>query len=98
MGATDLQIPDPPAQRAEAAVGLLPVVTGQITLGAEREVDVRAEVVTGLAVVADHLVGDERRQERSQVVPEGPVVGGEVDTGEVHPVHPFPNDTGIYVP
>jgi hypothetical protein len=98
MGATDLQIPDPPAQRAEAAIGFLPVITCQVTRGAEREVDVRAEVLAGLAVVADHLVGDERRQERSKVVLEGPVVGGEVDAREVHPPHPFPYGVGVYVP
>jgi hypothetical protein len=63
---------------AEAAVGLLPVVTGQIALGPERMVDVHMEVLAGLAVVADHLVGDERRQERSGRQ-EGLLVDGEVD-------------------
>lgn len=42
------------------------------------------EVLAGLAVALDHLVGDDPGQERPQLIAEGPVFLGEFDVGEVH--------------
>ena len=58
VGPADLQIPDPPVQRAEAAVGLVVPVSGQVALGGQRHVHAFVEVLPGLAVASAHVVSD----------------------------------------
>ena len=60
---TDLQIPDAPAQRAEAAVGFVVPIGSEITLGAQRQMHTLVEVLPTLTVPADHVVGDNVSQE-----------------------------------
>ncbi len=85
MGATDLQIPDALADPAETAVGLGGEVGCQVTRFAERQMHAFVEVLAGLAVAPDDLVGNEIVQERPEVVPERFIVFRQLDAGEVHP-------------
>src|SRR6202034_3649981 len=84
VGPADLQIPDPPVQRAEAPVGFVVPVGGQIALGTQRQVHAFVEVLPGLAVSSAHVIGDQFGQERPQPVTEFPVVRGQFDAREVH--------------
>src|SRR6185437_603115 len=84
VGPADLQIPDTLAQRAEPAIGFIVEVGGQIARGTERQVDALVEVLPGLTVAADHLVGDHVGQELPQPIAEFPVLGGQLDAGEIH--------------
>ena len=59
-------------------------VTFQVAGGAERQVDGLVEIVAGLAVAADDVIGHHRREELAQFVPEGPILVGQFDFGEVH--------------
>ena len=81
---TDLQIPDAPAQRAEAAVGFVVPVGSEITLGAQRQMHTLVEVLPALTVPADHVVGDDVDQECPQLIAEFAVVGRQFDDREVH--------------
>ena len=83
-GATDLQVPDAFTDPGESAVGLTLEIGGQVTGLAERQVHTLVEVLAGLAVALDDLVGDEFVQERPEVVPERFIVFRQLDAGEVH--------------
>ena len=84
VGPADLQIPDPAAQRAEAAVALVVPVGGQIPLGPQRQVHALVEVLPGLAVSSAHLVGDDVGEERPELITEFRVVRRQFDASEVH--------------
>ena len=64
---------------AEAAIGFGLEVGGQIAGFAKRHVHALVEVLAGLPITRNDLVGDDVFQERPQLVPEGPVVGGQFD-------------------
>src|ERR1043165_6514522 len=78
------QFPDAAPDRPESARGLGLVVTGQVPGLAQCQMHCLVEVLAGLAVTLDHLVGDHFGQEGPQLIPEGPVFLGELDVGEVH--------------
>ncbi|WP_238600906.1 hypothetical protein [Mycobacterium celatum] len=42
------------------------------------------EIVAGFAIAATHVLGDVGAQELPHLVEEGPVIGGKLDTGEIH--------------
>ena len=85
MRATDLEVPDAFTHPAEATVGLVLEVSGQIPGLAEGHVHALVEVLAGLAVAFDDLVGDEFVQERPEVVPERFVFLRQHNAGEIHP-------------
>ena len=72
MGPADLEIPEPAAEATEAAVGFVVELGGQVAGLAEREVNAFVEVLAGLAVSPDDLIGDEGLQECPQLVLEAP--------------------------
>ena len=84
MGPADLEFPDASAYGAESLVGARVEVGRQVTGIAECPVHALDEVLPGLAVVRDHLTGDDLGQEPAQFIPEGPIVLGQFDAGEVH--------------
>ncbi len=61
----------------EAAVGFVLEVGGQIAGFAERQVHALVEVLAGLPVTRDDLVGHDGVQECPQLILEGPVVIGQ---------------------
>ena len=63
MRPTDLQVPDALAYPAETAVGFGLEVGGQIAGFAERQVHALVEVLAGLPVARDDLVGHDGSQE-----------------------------------
>ena len=73
-----------PAQRAEAALGFVLPVGGQVALRTQGQVNTLVEVFPGLTVSSPHLVGDVDRQERPQPVAEFLVLRGEFDAREIH--------------
>ena len=56
----------------------------QIALLAEREMHALVEVFACLAIVPDHFVGDDAAQKAAKVVLEGPILGRQLDAGELH--------------
>ncbi len=70
--------------RAESTVGLGLVVTSQVSGLTQGQMHCLVEVLASLAVMLDHLVGDDPGQERPQLIAEGQVLLGELDMGEVH--------------
>ena len=84
MRAADLQVPDALAYPAEAAVGFGLEVGGQVAGLAESHVHALVEVLAGLPVARNDLVGDDVGQERPELVPERLIVFGQRHSGEVH--------------
>ena len=60
-------------------------VGGQIARLAECEVHTLVEVLAGLPVARDDLVGHDLAQQCAHVVLECPILVGQRDSGEVHP-------------
>ena len=83
--ATDLQVPDALTYPAEATVGLGLEVGGQIAGLAERQVHTLVEVLAGLPVARNDLVGHDLSQERPQFVLERLILVGQRHSGKVHP-------------
>ncbi len=84
MHPTDLEVPDAPAHPVEPAVGFVLEIGGQVAGFAERQVHALIEVLAGLPVARDDLVGHDGFQECAQVIPERPIVVGQFDAREVH--------------
>ncbi len=84
MRPADLEFPDAALHGGETAVGLCPPITFQVAGGTERQVDGLVEIVARLAVAADDVIGHHGRKELAQFVPEGPILVGQFDFGEVH--------------
>jgi hypothetical protein len=84
MCATDLEIPEPPPQTAEAAIGLIVELGSQVAGLTQREMNAFVEILAGLTVSADDLIGDEGLQQSPDLVLKGLVVSGQFDAGEVH--------------
>ncbi len=74
-----LQLPDAIPQAIEAAIGLRLPLLCQVAGFAERQVHALVEVVAGLAVTANDLIGDMCAQEVTRLVEEGVIVVGEFD-------------------
>ena len=62
MGPADLEIPEPATEATEATVGLVVELGRQVARLAEGEVNPLVEVLAGLAVSPDDLIGDEGLQ------------------------------------
>ena len=84
MSATDLEVPDAFPHRAETAVGFRLEVGSQIAGRAERQMHALVEVLAGLPVARDDLVGHDLAQERAELVLERLILVGQHDPGEVH--------------
>ena len=80
MRASLLEFPDPAAHAVEAALGFRLPVLRQVSRGAQREMHAFIEVVAGLAVAADYVLGDMGTQEVARLVEEGLVVVGQLNS------------------
>ena len=79
MHPADLEVPDAFAYPAEAALGLGLEIGGEISRFAQRQVHALVEVLAGLPIARDDLVGHDGFQKRPQLVSEGSVVVGQFD-------------------
>ncbi len=77
--ASDLEFPDAPLDRAETPVGFAPELLFEVPTLAERQVYIFVEVLAGLTIVADHLVGHQVGQVASQLMLQRLIPGGQLD-------------------
>jgi hypothetical protein len=74
-----LQFPDPPAHTIEAALGFRLPFFRQISSGAQSQMHAFVEVVAGLAVATDDVLGDMGTQEVPRLLEEHLIVIGQLN-------------------
>lgn len=72
-----LQLPDPPANPGEATVGFRLPLGLEVAGRPQRKMHTLVEVVAGLPIVPDHLIGDVFREKATHVVEEVLILGGQ---------------------
>lgn len=84
MGTADLEIPEPASEATESAVDFVVELGDQVSGLTERKMDAFVEILAGLAVSPDDLIGHQGLQQCPELVLENLVIGGQFDAGEVH--------------